>query len=335
MKKLVLLFTLFILFVACQPEEPVKSGDYTYTLAESTENINIWTTPITHKVKKSDSNPEKIASGINISAAKNEFEPFQVIISKNYGNISISMDNFQNLGINQKISIYKVEYEGDWSEYLTPKEQNSTISLNSSYGTPIWILVYIPKEAISGQYTTNLIITYNSKVITIPVKLYVFDFAISDEIHYHSQLNVSISSLIPDGCVTEDAKNMLFEHRLTPASVTWPSGFNPSITWDNSNSPNQCEILYDEPDEGNEYSIGWLAPRYILGEGWNGVGFPDVMLFQFVNNSTPRPNTFCGIPIGNHYGTTSYNNEWQQFLTSLSTYLTNNNFINKTYYYVK
>jgi disulfide oxidoreductase YuzD len=48
-------------------------------------------------VKKSDSNPEKIASGINISAAKNEFEPFQVIISKNYGNISISMDNFQIL----------------------------------------------------------------------------------------------------------------------------------------------------------------------------------------------------------------------------------------------
>ena len=67
-------------------------------------------------------------------------------------------------------------------------------------------------------------------MIDIPITLRVFDFSIPSEIHYASQLNVSISDLIPTGGDVDDAKTVLFEHRFTPKSVTWPSGFNWGIT---------------------------------------------------------------------------------------------------------
>ena len=41
------------------------------------------------------------------------------------------------------------------------------------------------------------------------------------------------------------------------------------------------------------------------------------MLFQFIDNSTPRPGTLCGIDRGDHYGSSAYNAEWSQFLGAL------------------
>ena len=96
-----------------------------------------------------------------------------------------------------------------------------------------------------------------------------------------------------------------------------------------------CEVLWDEPDEGDQYSIGALSRKYILGEGWNGVGFPNAMLFQFVDNSTPRPAEFCGISRGDHYGSQAYNDEWSQFLGALEGYLDTNGMLAKAYYYVQ
>lgn len=89
------------------------------------------------------------------------------------------------------------------------------------------------------------------------------------------------------------------------------------------------------PDEGDDYSIGALSKRYILGEGWNGVGFPTAMLFQFVDNQTPRPASFCGIDRGDHDGSDAYNAEWQQWLSALEAYLTTNGLLEKSYYYVR
>jgi hypothetical protein len=144
----------------------------------------------------------------------------------------------------------------------------------------------------------------------VPVTLTVFDFTLPAETHFATQINLSVSSLIPEGGDTDDARTLLFEHRMTPASATWPSGFGWNVTWDNAASPTQCSSLYVEPDEGDEYSIAALARRTLLGEGWNGVGFSNAEICQFVDNGTPRPDSFCGLSRGDHYGTDEYNGEW-------------------------
>ena len=320
------------------PTQPIQLDptDYTYTLDESPAGLPLWTTPATHKPIVGDRPPDAKKSGLHLAAARNEFEPVQLIVGPGAGSFTAQVAPFPNLGSGQRLEMASVGYESGWGEHLSVIGAADSVPVTDSQGSPIWLTVYVPKDAPAGEHTTTLTLTPSGgTAVSIPITLTVFDFALPDEVHFASQLNISVSDLIPGNGSVDDAKTLLFEHRFTPKSVTWPSGFNWSITWDSDASPNKCEAFYDEPDEGEQYAIWWLARRYILGEGWNGVGFPNAMIFQFVNNSTPRPDTFCGISRGDHYGSTAYNAEWSQFLSALDAYLVANGYDEKAYYYVQ
>jgi hypothetical protein len=315
---------------------PLDPTDFTYTLEESTAELVLWTTPATHKVQTHERAPDAQRSGLHLSAARHEFEPVQLLLGPASGTVDVSIDPFPNLGGAQRVQLAVGAYESGWAEHLSPLGSGGAVTLSGDQPAVLWLTLYVPTDAPAGDHETTLHLTPSAgAAIDVPVRLYVFDFALPTAVSYATQLNVSVSDLIPDGGDVDDAKNTLIEHRFTPKSVTWPSGFNASITWENSRSTNPCEILWDEPDEPDQYSIGWLARRYILGEGWNGEGFPNAMLFQFVDNSTPRPDTFCGISRGDHYGSSEYNAEWQQFLGALEQYLITNGYIDKGYYYVQ
>jgi len=321
-----------------KPVEPVPLDptEFTYTLEESTASLELWTTPPTRKVKRSDAAPSAKRSGLKLSAAKNEHEPTQLVLGPGSGSVTVELAPFANLGSEQRVALSAVGYDGDWSETLAPLASGGSVSLDAQAGTVIWLSVYVPESAAAGDHTTSLTLTPASGApIAIPVTLHVFDFTLPKEIHFASQLNLSIQSLIPSGGAEEAAKTMLFEHRLTPASPTWPSGFKWNITWDSDASPTKCSAFFDEPNEAPPYSIQHLAKKYLKGEGWNGVGFPDSMLFQFVDNATPRPQTFCGIDRGDHDGTTAYNAEWSEFLAALDAYLVQNGYADRSYYYVQ
>jgi hypothetical protein len=155
------------------------------------------------------------------------------------------------------------------------------------------------------------------------------------EIHFRSQLNINVSALVVGGDV-DAAKAMLHAHRFTPKSVTWPSGFQYGITWDSAANPSRCAAFWDEPTEPAAFSVGALSRRYILGEGWNGVGFPTAMLFQFVDNDTPRPATFCGESRGaSHIGTAPYDAAWSAYLAGLYGYLEDNGMDARGYWYAQ
>lgn len=321
------------------PVEPVPLDptDFTYLLEESSPNLPLWTTPATRKVKTSDAPPAAKNPGLRLSAARNEFEPAQLVIGPGSGNVTVAVQPFPDLGAGQRVELASVGYEGEWSEYLTPLGQSGSVTLNSSSGAPVWLTVYVPESAPKGEHTTTLTVTPASgPAVDVPVTLTVFDFSLPKEVHFASQLNLSISELASGaGGSEEGAKELLYERRLTSASSTWPSGLGWGITWDTSASPTQCQSFYDEPDEGPEYSIKFLSKKYILGEGWNGVGFPDSEIFQFVDNSTPRPDAFCGENRGDHYGTSAYNAEWSKYLSGLDAYLVANGLAAKAYYYVQ
>ncbi len=319
------------------PTEPVTldEGAFTYALSEATDALPLWTTPVTHKTTSMDRPPEGTPrSGLALSAARREFEPVDLVLGPASGTVAVEIDEFPELGSDQRVELAFAGYESGREETLTRLANGGPVNLDSSHGTPLWITVYVPDGAPAGEHTTSLTLTPSEGApITVPITLTVFDFALPEEIHFKSQLNLSIGSL--SGGSVDAQKTLLFEHRLTPASATWPSGFAWYITWDNERSPTQCSAFYDEPDEGEAYSIGHLGPRYLLGESWNGVGFPDSEIFQFVDNSTPRPETFCGIDRGDHYGTDAYNAEWSDWLSALDAYLFDGGFEDRVYYYVQ
>jgi hypothetical protein len=311
---------------------PLDPGEFSYLLEESPSGLPLWTTPTARKLQPTDRAPAEQGPGLSLSAARGEFEPIQLILGPASGSVSVSVPPFSDLGAGQRIDTAEMGFREGWSETLTPMSDGAAVPLSGDQPASVWITVYVPSDAPAGEHETTISLGGDFSV-EIPLHLYVFDFDMPTTSPFATQVNIDVSSLIPDGGDVDDAKNLLFEHRLTPKSVTWPSGFNWGITWENG--PNACEELYDEPDEPEQYSIRWLARRYILGEGWNGVGFPTAMLFQFVDNSTPRPGVFCGIDRGDHYGTSEYNAEWQQWLSALDAYLVDGGFDEKAYYYVQ
>jgi len=314
---------------------PLVEGDYTYSLSESTEALPLWTTPTARRVTVADRAPAGTKrSGLRLSAARNEFEPVQLLVGPAKGSLTASVESFSDLGSDQRVSLATSSYSNGWQDMLYPLMSVQRVSLDTDEATALWLTVYVPESAPAGEHETTLTLTPEGGApVEIPVTLTVFDFSLPREIHFSSQLNLDISSL--RGATVEEKKTLLFEHRLTPASVTWPSGLGWNITWDNVASPTRCSAFYDEADQGPDYSIASLAPRYLLGEGWNGVGFPDSEIFQFVDNSTPRPDTFCGIARGDALGTDEYNAAWSDWLTALDGYLVEHGLDARTYYYVQ
>jgi len=314
---------------------PLADGAYTYILTEGTASLPLWTTPVTRKLRTQDRAPGTSRSGLSLSAARNEFEPVQLVIGPVSGSATVEAAPFPNLGAGQRVELAVVGYHSSgWVETLTPLPSGGSVDLNPDAGVPVWLTVFVPADAPAGEHTTNLTVTAGGETVSVPVTLTVFDFAIPRQASFATQLNVNVSNLVGDGSV-DDAKTLLFEHRLTPKSVTWPSGFKWNITWDNGAAPNPCEAFYDEPDEGAAFSIGALSKKYILGNGWNDLGFPTAMLFQFIDNSTPRPGTLCGLDRGDHYGSDAYNAEWSQWLGALDGYLVANGMADRGYYYVQ
>jgi hypothetical protein len=315
---------------------PLDPTDYTYTLEQSTAALPLWTTPATRKLQANERPPEARRSGLFLSAARHEFEPTQLVLGPGSGTVTVTLDPFPQLGSDQRLTVAVAGYEEGWAEHLTPVAAGGTVAMTAGAGTPLWITVRVPDAAPPGEHATTLRLTpAGGAEVTVPITLYVFDFDLPAEIHFASQLNVGVGGLVPDGGTVDDAKDLLFEHRMTPDGVTWPSGFTYNITWDSDANPQRCAAFYDEPDEGDAYAIRWLAPRYVLGEGWNGVGFPVAKTFQFVDNATPRPGTFCGEPRGDHLGTAAYNAAWSEYLSALDAYLVDHGLADKMYYYVQ
>ncbi len=321
------------------------AADYTYTLTQSTDGVRLWTTPTCTKVFPETSRsplPESASDHITLYAAANEFEPFQVVLwSASGGSCSVSPPDF---GAGETVTLHSVEYvsvttpsdsggsTGLWPDPLLPLAEGEALTLAAGENTPLWITVRIPEATAPGDYSGTLGVTVSGASYQIPVTLHVFDFALPREIHFDSQMNYSHEALGGGNSLdrVEEIKTFFFEHRLTPVSVAWPAGlnYNGGITYDCASE------TFDDAD-GGAYSFSALGPKYVNGVGWNGIGFPSFEAFQFTNNSTPRPDAFCGVARGEgHYGTAAYNLKWQRMLAALNGYLVANGYEDKAYYYL-
>lgn len=318
------------------PVDPVTldPSEFTYSLEESTAAARLWTTPVTRRITTSDRPPEATRSGLFLSAARGEFEAAHLVLGPGALRARVTAAPFADMA-GARVDVAVAGYEAGIEETLTPLAPTDFVDATDGRAAVLWLTVQVPRDASPGVHETSVTVDIEgASPIVVPLRVHVFDFDLPEQIHFASQLNIDVGSLASSRSV-DDAKALLFDHRFTPKSVTWPSGFRPGITWDSAANPDRCGSFYDEPDEGAAFSIGALAPRYILGEGWNGVGFPTAMTLQFVDNSTPRPDSFCGQSRGDHMGRAAYNTAWSAYLTGLNDYLVANGLDERAYYYVQ
>lgn len=147
---------------------------------------------------------------IEISGARNEWEPFQIVIRprKNLKKCSIEFtDLIHKNGVDviqkEQFTYYIVGYVN----IKKPSTPDGVSGLNPDYllkqkyfdllanaNNPIWINLEIPKNAIQGVYQGKVQFNVGEKNITkIPLEVSVWDFSIPPKNHFYVQSNFWLS----------------------------------------------------------------------------------------------------------------------------------------------
>jgi hypothetical protein len=307
----------------------------------------LWTTPTMDKVLREAAPPTNPGTGIAISAAKNEFEPFQLVIRADVANTAtLAMSAFTGpSSAITRVEIRRVDYvtvaqpsdasaiaSSEIPDPLRPTTFGATESLPAAQNQPFWVTLYVPPTAAAGDYTATLTVTIGGSKQDIPVTLHVYDFVLPAKIGFDGNWNASFEALGGSASLAavQALKDFFYEHRLVPSGVAWPAGLNYNGGIDYDCATGQFV------EQANDYDFSRLGPKYIDGTGWNGTGFPSFEVMQFVDNSTPRPQTFCGVDRGaDHRGTAAYNAAWSKLLAAIDAYLVAHGWATKGYYYVQ
>jgi len=340
--------------------------DYTYKLTQSTSSCIFWTTPPSERVFKDDAVPSDADSVVSVYAAKNEFEPFQVVVLPD--STSTNPVSIGDFGSGIKTEIYQVKFVnitqtsdslgrlGDYPDPLWPIENGDSVTIAGGVNTAFWFSVNVPKTTPAGDYNTHVQICG----VNIPVRLHVFNFAIPDELHLKSQMNFSHDTILTKYGVSgfgdeywmyvDRIKQYFIDHRLTLKSVLWAGGLTsnggaPYIDYDCGSA-----VL---SDPHGIWGFEMPAERYLYGTGWmdgtfqnlfnEGTGFPSFMAMTFQNNDAStdqRPSEFCGYTRASadwytaNDPTSTYNSKWFEYITAIEDYLKTWDLLDKAYYYI-
>jgi hypothetical protein len=165
-----------------------------------------WTTHALDKVRPYDAPPDKLKDSVQISAARNEFESFQVVFradSQQVEGMDLEVSDLTGPGgailSRSSISIYLERFmdlpkpssiegtAGEWPDPLIPrvdryigeKRNAFPFKLQDKRNQPAWIEVYVPPSTRPGTYRGNVTVWIKEKRdTTIPVTLDVWNFAL-------------------------------------------------------------------------------------------------------------------------------------------------------------
>jgi hypothetical protein len=98
-------FVLHLLIIPQTWAQDVEN--YTYKLTQSTTGYELWTSPPSERVFKDDAVPEESGSNVLVYAARNEFEPFQLVVRPaSSGSVTVEIGDF---GAGIQTEIYQVK----------------------------------------------------------------------------------------------------------------------------------------------------------------------------------------------------------------------------------
>ena len=183
---------------------------YGSTLYES-ENGAIWWCGSTYKVSRDRPAPSERSDRIRISAARGEYEPFQVILRSTGKQEAVRarLDGFYGqdgaeIG-KDCVDIRHVEYVsiaapsdsigciGYWPDPLPP--YTGAFDLPADRNHPLWIVVHAPRDAKPGVYKGLLRLDGANWGFVYPVELEVYNFEIPERMRLQTAFGFSPNML--------------------------------------------------------------------------------------------------------------------------------------------
>lgn len=178
------------------------------TTIQSIENGSVrwWVTHGAIKIRPADAPPARGAQSAELYAARNEFEPFQVVLrgdppleKADVDASDLKSDSGAVIPKSQ-IAIYMVRWSnvkrsswptggeiGEWPDALVPKTDRYQKSRRNAFpfdvprgrNQPVWVEIYVPLAATPGRYSGELRITAAGRApVSVPVNLTVWNFVL-------------------------------------------------------------------------------------------------------------------------------------------------------------
>ncbi|KAL9657047.1 hypothetical protein ABK040_002673 [Willaertia magna] len=340
------------------------------TQPSSSSLFTIWTAPPSQKILLNKAPPTTINSIIKVYIAKNEYEPVQIIIRPNSGitTLQVSKPVFSNNNDIQS-ELYQVSFinlatasdslgmSGMFPDPLTPISDSFTLNnLNANQNYIFWINLRTLNTSNAGDFTAPFTITVNNQNYIIPIQVHVFNFAIPQQHHIDTQMNLDHQTILSKYGVTGTGteywkyvnmiKQWMFDHRLTPNSPLWSGGLtgkgaSPYIDYDcNTGKFSDPYGQWGFIDNVNKY----LKGNSMEFNNASGVGFSSFMFAGLIDNSCSvdqRTSTFCSISRSSTNGdwvqgnnpTSTFNTKWWKYMKDIQDYLQSLNLLEISYYY--
>lgn len=172
-------------------DEPQAGGYFHQITGVSDNTISIWYAPPTEKILQSYQMPIT-HQPLVIRAARNEFEPIQLVINTpNDQILPVSIGPLIHTNGKTKIlatqfDLFRVDYIdierlsdqygrlGSWPDPLYPIDNHSNVSFTANQNQPLWFRINVPSSAVPGFYHGEIHIGKTE----VPITLQVWDFEI-------------------------------------------------------------------------------------------------------------------------------------------------------------
>ncbi len=228
----------------------LHDSSYGYLLSDAPD-CALWWCEGTYKVSRTRGLPPKKGQAIRLSAAGNEYEPFQLVLrpKEDLKAVTVKASGLRRAGGGEipatNVQVCLVNYvpvtiptdrfgcRADWPDPLPPYQK--PFDCPAQRNQPLWITVKVPANAKPGDYRgTVTVAAQGVKPLALPVELHVWNFSLTDETHTRTAYGVGVDRKFHGLKTTEQAKQVhdLYmqncrDHRIAPYS---PMAYAP-IKW--------------------------------------------------------------------------------------------------------
>jgi hypothetical protein len=210
----------------------------------------VWWCAGPYKVGQTRMPPLATNTAARVSAARNEYEPFQLVLRPNapLTNVTVAVGDFTGLTnaatiaatnvtvcrgefVNVTLALSSEPYSvtGPHVDPLVPLTAPFTLGVGTN--CPLWFTVKVPKDAPAGEYEAGVTVSHAAGNFTVPVRLRVFDFALTDVTHTRTAYGVILQypwhgltngvTLSQEQAVWELYMENMARHRISPFFPQW------------------------------------------------------------------------------------------------------------------
>ncbi len=220
-------------------------SDYGAIIDDSSQAATVWWSRADHKIPRQRALPTKRSTAAELSAARNDYEAVQLVVKageRPLVGLTASVGPLagpdgavieaRHVELSQVFYHY-VETPTDrtgirdwWPDALPPL--NAPVDVPAGQNQPVWVLVYVPEDAVAGEYSGTVTLKATGFSAEAPIRLRVWDFALPRKNNLDTAFGLSLGAVAQyHRLKTEDDKRTVWEKYLTLMSRSRLSPYDP------------------------------------------------------------------------------------------------------------